>query len=383
VLIRAALMLLADCGPPSRACGTGTWQPGTLEVHHFAIGQADATLVVSPTGRTLMVDLGEETPLSQRGAERVGARLETTLGCRQLDHVLITHFHLDHVGQPGVGGLWHLVEVQDFSVGVTLHRDLTGFAGEQGPLQRSWQDYLGLGARWSLRPGLVHRGASQIDLGPQVSLRIVGVDGAGTLRPGREGTTSAPNENDLSVAFHLRFGSLDYFLGGDLSGQLAPAGTSSSYHDVETPLARDLPDLDVYRVNHHGSDHSSNATFLAQTDPEVAIVSVGEGNRYHHPHRAALERLAGTGAVYLTQRGDPATPLRAARVAGDVLLRSGDGRRYTVDGDPFLATDPARIDGDGDGYFREADPDDAAPTRVPAPRGGCDPEFQSCGSVDW
>jgi beta-lactamase superfamily II metal-dependent hydrolase len=375
-------LLLVGCGA-AEACGSGTWRRGDLEIHHLAIGQADATLVVSPTGRTLMVDLGEETPLSSRGAQRVAATLEGTLGCRRLDYVLITHFHLDHVGQPGVGGLWHLAEVQGFAVGTTFHRDLLGLPGERGPLQLGWQRYLEGSARWSLRPARVARGDQQIDLGPEVQVRIVALDGQGTLRPGGEGQAGAPNENDFSVALHLRFGSLDYFLGGDLSGALAPAGASSSYHDVETTVARELPDLDVYRVSHHGSDHSSNPTFLAQTDPEVAIVSVGDGNRHHHPHPAALERLAATGAVYLTQRGDPASGLAGARVAGDVVLRSGDGRRYTVDGDPFRAADPPRIDGDGDGYFIEADPDDTDAARLPAPRGGCDPVFQSCAAGDW
>ncbi len=372
------------CVPPdtSGICGPGSWQPGFLEIHHLDLGQADATLIVSPSGRSMLVDAGEESPISSAGAQRVGAYLEATLGCRRIDFLLLTHFHLDHVGFPEVGGVWHLVEAQGFRVGRTIHRDLRAFPGEWGPVQQRWLEYLDGRGSARLQASTVARGMP-IDLGPELAVRVVAADGQGLIRP-RPLVGAAPsNENDFSVALVLRFGALDYFLGGDLSGELAPAGADASYHDIETAVAGGLPDLDVYRVDHHGSDHSSNPTFLAQTAPEVAIVSVGNSNRYGHPRPATLDRLAARGAVYLTERGDPTVPSGAAHVAGDVVLRSADGRRYTVAGSWFRATDPPRVDGDGDGYFLEADPDDQDPARRPGPRGGCDPLAQSCAPSGW
>jgi hypothetical protein len=377
-----ALTTSAGCGGDERRCGGGSWQPGALEIHHFAIGQADATLLVGPGGETLLVDLGETAPERSAGAERVGAAIERVLGCRRLDQALITHFHLDHAGAVGQGGLWHLVERQGFHVGRLLHRDAAGFRGEAGDTLAGWRGYLaqlaGAPGRRP-RPVLVAEGVP-LSLGPAVAARVVAVDGAGVLHPGDfSGAPAPPSENDYSVALALRFGRLDYFVGGDLSGEHLALRGGPSYHDVETAVAARVGDVDVYRVDHHGSAHASNPTLLGQLDPRVAIVSAGRGNPHGHPHAETMDRLLQRSAVYVTEAaGSAAAGGRAARVAGDVVVRTRDGLAYTVAGDAFLAEDPPRADGDGDGYFREVDPDDRDPAARPRPFGGCDPAFQRC-----
>jgi hypothetical protein len=374
------LVLLCGCGSPGSdpTCGGGTWQPGALEIHHLDLGQADATLIVGPTGRTLLVDAGEPRWDGDSGARTVAQRVRGLLGCAHLDQVLLTHFHVDHVGYPGKGGLWNLVEVQGVTVGRLYHRDVQVFRGDSGGTIDRWREYLE-GAGRKLNPALARPGRGQIDLGPGVEFRIVALDGGGALRAGDFHRDRAPpNENDYSVASLLRFGQLDYFIGGDLSGEWSASPFGYSYHDVESVVARGLPDVDVLRVNHHGSQHSSSPSFLRQLAPEVAIVSVGDSNPYGLPHQAAIDRLRATSALYLTEHGAPETDLGEARVVGDVIVRTRDGRTYTVNDDLHVAGDPARIDADGDGYFREADPDDASPLVTPLPRGGCDPVYQAC-----
>jgi hypothetical protein len=205
------------------------------------------------------------------------------------------------------------------------------------------------------------------------------VDGNGLLAAnGPVDDPAPPSENDYSVAFVLRFGLLDYFSGGDLSGETLTSDYGYSYHDIEYAVAPLTKDIDVYRVSHHGSDHSSSPTFLAELQPRVNIIEVGNDNSDGHPHQAAIDRLASTGAIYLTEHGNPDTNLRQGRVVGHVVLRTTDGIDYWVADDHYVAADPPRVDSDGDGYFQEADPDDASPLAVPAPRGGCDPSHQVC-----
>jgi len=357
----------------------GTWQPGWLEIHHIDAGQACSTLIIGPTGRSLLVDAGEADWQADDGALIVGPYIKNVLGSSHLDYVLISHFHLDHTGYPGYGGLWHLVNLQGFTVGKLLHRDFTHFLGEGGGTLARWRSYLAGEGQGALHPEVATLGTGQIDLGPGVALRVVAADGNGLLSAQAPADDPAPpSENDYSLAFVLRFGMLDYFSGGDLSGETLVSQYGYSYHDIEYAVAPLAGDIDVYRVNHHGSQYSSSPTFLAELWPRVSVIEVGNDNPDGHPHQAAVDRLVATGAVYLTERGAPTTDLRGGRVVGHVVLRSADGIDYWVAGDHYVATDPARIDADGDGYFQEADPDDSSHLVVPAPRGGCDPEHQVC-----
>ena len=87
--------------------------------------------------------------------------------------------------------------------------------------------------------------------------------------------------NDSSIVFKLVDGDESMLLTGDISVK------------VEAELLEDDIDLraDVLKVAHHGSGSSSIEEFLKVVDPQAAVISVGEGNRYGHPNRRVLRRL--------------------------------------------------------------------------------------------
>jgi competence protein ComEC len=88
---------------------------------------------------------------------------------------------------------------------------------------------------------------------------------------------------------------------------------------VEDRLGGRIGDVDVLKVGHHGSRSATSAVWLGEITPEVAVVSVGAGNRYSHPAPEVLQRLARRGArVLRTDRQGTIT----------IIL---DGNRATAD----------------------------------------------------
>lgn len=361
-------------------CGSGSWQPGWLEIHHIDAGEGMSTLIVSPVGRSMLIDAGEAEWDQSDGAQIIGAYVRSVLGCARLDYLVISHFHLDHVGFPGYGGIWHLVHQQGFVIGKLLHRDLFRYSGAGGATLTEWKSYLQSDEGRTLNPEIATLGKGQVQLGEGVAFAFVAVDANGSLPAGDFATDPAPpDENDYSIAAVLRMGRLDYFTAGDLSGKTMVSQQGGyAYHDLETLVAPLVKDVDVYRVSHHGSSYASNTTLLAEISPEVSIIQVSDANQNGHPTQSTIDRLLAISALYLTEHGDPSTNLRGGKVVGHVVLRTATGIDYTINGDAFLASDPWRTDNDGDGYFSEADPDDNSAAVVPALNGGCDSTYQTC-----
>ena len=360
-------------------CGTGTWMPGNLEIHHIDIGQGDSALIIGPTGKSLLFDAGESNWNSSAKAQIIGPYVESVLGCKSLDYVVISHFHFDHMGYVGYGGLWNLVETQGFTVGTTVVRDYSTHLGNISGTFSNWKTYLEGAGQPKLHPTFAIEGTTLVDLGPGVTFNIIAVNGNGAILAGDfHEDTSPPSENDYSIGAVLSFGNFDEWVGGDLDGQYEVGGFGYTYHDIELSAAPEVGDVDVYKANHHGSSHSSSTTFINQLDPEVSIVSVGNGNTYGHPTQPVMDRLLATSTVYLTERGDTNTNIGSAIVAGNIVIKTSNGSSYTVNGTTYTATEPTRTDSDGDGYFVEVDPNDGNSGAVPSPNGGCGATYQTC-----
>lgn len=157
-----------------------------------------------------------------------------------------------------------------------------------------------------------------------VALTVVAVDGSS-----KNGHVDTSNENDLSLSVVVAFGAFREEIGGDLSGD-----NTDMYQDVETPVAKDVGPIDVYKVHHHCSSHSTNNVWLDATRPTIGVISTGDGNSYHHPTEDCITRLheAGLKRVYWTERGAGATPEAGVDVvAGDVRIEVAPGATsYTV-----------------------------------------------------
>lgn len=299
---------------------------GPLVILHMNVGQGDATLIIAPSGETILFDGGDKTT----GRKVVTARLRT-LGYEKIDYVIASHYDADHIG--GLDDAGRLLT--QIPVEVMDRRETTPLGKKD---TRAYDDYASVFAvsrsePLTLGPGLF-RFASE--------LSVLVVSGNGCVYGQSSVEEPKLDENASSLSIVLNYGTFDYFIGGDLTG----GGRTGSRRtaDLETPVAGVVGRVDVLRLNHHGSETSSNAGFLGTLDPKVAIISVGNGgsnkSRYKHPRRSVLDRLheiAGIGnleKVYLTNRGETDGGLKSR---DEALLDIVDGDIAVVsNGDWFL-----------------------------------------------
>lgn len=242
----------------------GLWLPlpgeGAVELVMVDVGQGDGVLVRSPQGRWIMVDAGPRSPTFDAGLRRMIPALRTR-GGRRLDLLVLTHPHLDHFG--GTDAL-----LATGTVSAVLDPGL--------PVPS--EEYLGL-----LR-GAVGQGVVWAEARAGARWKWDGVEWE-VLHPARLADQAGSDPNDVSAVLRLRYGDFTVLFTGDATGR------------VEEELLRSgvLGPVTVLKVAHHGSRTSSTAEFLAGVRPQIALVSVGRGNRFGHPAPEVMTRFEGMG----------------------------------------------------------------------------------------
>jgi hypothetical protein len=204
------------------------------------------------------------------------------LGIRQLDYLFASHYHEDHIGcVPDILGLAGIGQVEDRGQSYQ-----SSYYTAYAAAVRNIRATPGVGETFVLDAGAEN----------PVTIQIVALNANGAR------TT---DEDSLSLSARISYGTFRAEIGGDLTGE-----NDESYIDVESGVAPAVGKLDVYKVHHHCSSYSSNARWLAITQPTIAIVSTGNGNTYGHPAADCLNRLHAAGTrTYWTEQGAGAAPL--------------------------------------------------------------------------
>jgi competence protein ComEC len=217
---------------------------------------------------------------------------------RRLEAIVLTHPHLDHVG-----GAAAVLRAVDVGVVIDPGRPF-GTDGFVDALEAAEE----AGAPWAATA----RG-ERLDI-DGMTLEV--------LHPTGEPVSPDVDPNDVSVVLLVRYGAFGALLTGD-----AP-------RSVEEGLSLDGAPVQLLKVGHHGSETSSSERLLTAARPAVALVSVGRGNRFGHPHRDAVARLEAAGAeVHRTDRegaltvrarADGSWTLSAERALPSASARSPD-----------------------------------------------------------
>jgi competence protein ComEC len=294
----AAVLALFAVALPQGSQGDA---PVGLTVVIVDVGQGDGIVVKAPDGTVHVVDAGP----TGRG---ISAMLPAIAGLQPTGYgyTFLSHFHEDHAG-----GLDEVLNALPFTAAVDrgdVNRPTTVNVTQYVAAAGNRRQFAPLGAVYPLGGG--------------AQIRVIALNGNVLGGAFVDPTASAQEENSRSLTLRLEYGSFAMWLGGDLTG----GGSSTA--DVETPASLACGDVDVYKLNHHGSSTSTSLNLVANLRPELAVVSCGAGNSFGHPTSTVVNRLnqaAAARALLSTTTGSASTI--GFGVAGTIRIDT-DGRRY-------------------------------------------------------
>lgn len=231
---------------------------GKLIVHFLDIGQGDSIFIELPNGKTMLVDAGE----NYHGQGIID--YVQTAGYKQLDYVVATHPHEDHIGSmPYI--------VRNFEVGSIYMPDVTANTA-------TFESLLKAIKAKNLRIKNGRTGVHVIRDG-ELTADIIAPD-----KPDES------NLNNSSIVMLLTFGNVSFLLTGDAETK-------------ELNAIRADMHATVLKAGHHGSKTSTTQTLLKKISPDVTVISCGKNNDYGHPHAEVLKMLkSANSTVYRTDR---------------------------------------------------------------------------------
>ena len=224
-------------------------------------------------------------------SDLVGAYLADQ-GVEELDYVVCTHAHEDHVG--GLAGA-----LSQYPVGEVL-----------SPVTEYDSQAFGNFLKYTQEQGL------SLTVPEPGDTWTVGTAAVTVLGPVQD----YDDTNNTSIVLRVDFGETSFLFTGDME-RTAEEDLLESGAWLEA---------DVLKVGHHGSDTSTSYPFLREVDPDYAVISVGENNDYGHPSEDTLSRL----------RDDDVTVYRTD-LQGDVVCTSdGTSLTFTVERNDGIQTNP-------------------------------------------
>ena len=289
-----------------------------LEIHYINVGQADATLVITPTNETMLIDSGDW----RDDGETVLRYLETH-EIERIDYLVATHAHADHIGG-------HAAIIEHYE----SEKDGIGEVWDSGVphTTQTYENYLDAIEEHDVDLVVAREGDELPLAGVNVTL------------------FNPPHDSDYpddqyynSLTLLVEYENSSFLFTGDAQ-ERAESRMANEYGEYL--------DADVYQAGHHGSESASTDEFLETVAPQLTVLSSAYDSQYGHPHNETLDRFAAHGVeTYWTG------------THGTIVLTT-NGTELVVKTQHDAPTDPQAL---RDGEEATADPVDPVEERERAP----------------
>jgi competence protein ComEC len=248
LIFHIALLMLAAALTNCSSCRRTTIPTGKLVVYFLDIGQGDSELIELPDGEYVLIDSGD------RGAPTVD--LLKQRGVKQIDLIIATHPHSDHIGQ--MREVMSAFKVKEFWDSAFPHPTKT------------YADMLQEIKDRGIKFETPKRGYSR-----QFGQVLVEV-----LNPATE--LPDDNPNNASIVVRMTFGHQRLLFAGD-------AERAAWQQMISTE--REKLSANLLKAAHHGSSNGTTEEVLDAVRPSVVTISCAVGNDYHHPHPRVVKLL--------------------------------------------------------------------------------------------